>query len=102
MIEQPIFKSFAKDVMKAVEAEGSDAELNSSDPLSRDRRAGLNKSTYDSDSTRRRAQSAQDRPPRAGYARPPMSRLTTNYDPQLSKDKHSVDHRLVALCTRLI
>jgi hypothetical protein len=89
MITQPVFKAFAENVMEAFDTVGSGAELNSTDPLSRDRRAGLNKSTYDSDSTRPRQQSAQDRPPRAGYGRPAMTQLSTNYDPQLSNDKYS-------------
>jgi len=100
MIEQPIFRSFAKNVMEAVES--NNAELNSKDPLSRDRRAGLNKTVYDTDSTRPRQQNAQDRPPRSSYARPPMSRMTTNYDPQLPNDKYSADKlALIERLTRL-
>ena len=87
MIPKPVFKAFAEDVMKSIDSGG--AELDSADPLSAHRRVGNNKSTYEADSTRTRQQSAQDRPPRAGYARPPQTRLTSSYDPQMAGDKYS-------------
>ena len=88
MISRPIFKAFAEKVMEDFDS-GNSAEFN--DPMTKHRRVGMNRSVYDTDSTRPRQQSSLDRPPRAAYSRPPMSRLTTNYDPQTSNDKYSSD-----------
>ena len=64
MIEPNVFKAFARDVL-AKARKDEVGEINADDPLSAYRREGVNKVTA--------------RPPNAGNARPPASRMTQSY-----------------------
>ncbi len=90
MIAQPIFKSFVQDVLKAVKRDGGNVEIQDGDPQAVFRGVAAKKTMV----------SNQDRPPRAAYSRPAMTRLTTNYDPQVREDK--IGSIKTALIERLV